>query len=489
MEETSDSFQDLEGQPNQPRSLTNNEVSDENHGQDELGDSSEYSDTDDDEDEEEVHGDSNQNLARTYEQQAKEFKDQATHIKAQLDRQMDNFASQCPDNDNADARNRFYRQFRHHMAPPKAQIVKHLSVWQWNILYYIADEKQSDRPCDWLVGRLAKEFPSLLNERMPNGGLTVLLKAVKEHNFAFIKAVLDSGISTTNLVKIVVERDVDKKNCIHYAVSDGFDPEITIRLLQHTTGETLGHQDNKGLTPLHYAVEYERCLPEREEMVKALIKRSDVAFDLRSRKPEELSVYQHHVRSREKYGKKKELRRMERERKEKEKQSKDYKEKTSDATPGRHETGSMSRKDEAKNSKRLSEQPNRMGFKMREGADLKVPGGSESNNMDTLQLLAGSKRDARDQNQFGRPLTRTRTGSQKPPNPKKVSSRKRPKLPKPSEDVADRILKELKLHYLRTALCQESHWQYGQRGSRRNPNTAIQFLYGDNEQGESLILI
>ncbi|EYB26929.1 hypothetical protein FG05_30350 [Fusarium graminearum] len=396
MEETSDSFQDLEGQTDQPRPITNNEVSDENHGQDEPGDSSEYSDTDDDEDEEGVHGDSNQNLARTYEQQAKEFKDQATHIKAQLDRQMDTFASQGPDNDNADARNRFYRQFRHDMAPPKAQIVKYLSVWQWNILYYIADEKQSDRP----------------------------------------------GISTTDLAKIIVERDVEKKNCIHYAVSDGFGPEITIRLLQHTTEETLGHQDNKGLTPLQYAVEYERCLPEREEMVKALIKRSDVAFDLRSGKPEELSVYQHHVRSREK-----------------------------------HETGAMSRKDDAKNSKRLSEQPNRMGFEMREGAaDSKIPGGSESNNMDTLQLPAGSKRYARDQNQFGRPLTRTRTGSQKPPNQKKVSSRKRPKLPKPSEDVADRILKELKLHYLRTALCQENHWQYGQRGSCRNPNTTIQFL-------------
>ncbi|CAF3645222.1 unnamed protein product [Fusarium graminearum] len=402
MEETSDSFQDLEGQTDQPRPITNNEVSDENHGQDEPGDSSEYSDTDDDEDEEGVHGDSNQNLARTYEQQAKEFKDQATHIKAQLDRQMDTFASQGPDNDNADARNRFYRQFRHDMAPPKAQIVKYLSVWQWNILYYIADEKQSDRP----------------------------------------------GVSTTDLAKIIVERDVEKKNCIHYAVSDGFGPEITIRLLQHTTEETLGHQDNKGLTPLQYAVEYERCLPEREEMVKALIKRSDVAFDLRSGKPEELSVYQHHVRSREK-----------------------------------HETGAMSRKDDAKNSKRLSEQPNRMGFEMREGAaDSKIPGGSESNNMDTLQLPAGSKRYARDQNQFGRPLTRTRTGSQKPPNQKKVSSRKRPKLPKPSEDVADRILKELKLHYLRTALCQENHWQYGQRGSCRNPNTTIQFLYGDNEQ-------
>ncbi|PCD32230.1 hypothetical protein FGRA07_09482 [Fusarium graminearum] len=350
MEETSDSFQDLEGQTDQPRPITNNEVSDENHGQDEPGDSSEYSDTDDDEDEEGVHGDSNQNLARTYEQQAKEFKDQATHIKAQLDRQIDTFASQGPDNDNADARN--------------------------------------------------------------------------------------------HLAKIIVERDVEKKNCIHYAVSDGFGPEITIRLLQHTTEETLGHQDNKGLTPLQYAVEYERCLPEREEMVKALIKRSDVAFDLRSGKPEELSVYQHHVRSREK-----------------------------------HETGAMSRKDDAKNSKRLSEQPNRMGFEMREGAaDSKIPGGSESNNMDTLQLPAGSKRYARDQNQFGRPLTRTRTGSQKPPNQKKVSSRKRPKLPKPSEDVADRILKELKLHYLRTALCQENHWQYGQRGSCRNPNTTIQFL-------------
>ncbi|QPC72231.1 hypothetical protein HYE68_002983 [Fusarium pseudograminearum] len=482
MEETSDPFQDLKGQPDQPRPIINNEVSDENHGQHEPGGSSEYSDTDDEEDDEEVHGDSNQDLVKTYEQQAKEFKDQATHIKAQLDRQMDTFASQSLDYDNGDARNRFYRQFRHDMAPPKVQILKHLSVWQWNILYYIADEKQSDRPCDWLVGRLAKDFPSLLNERMPNGGLTVLLKAVKEHNFAFIKAVIDSGISTTDLAKIIVERDVDKKNCIHYAVADGFDPEIAIQLLQHTTEETLGHQDNKGLTPLHYAVEYERCLPEREEMVKALIKRSDAAFDLRSGKPEELSVYQHHVRSREKYGKKKELRRMERERKEKEKQNRDSKEKSGDAPAGRHETGPMSRKDEAKNSKRMGEQPNRIGFKMREGADSQVPGELEPNSMDALQLLAGSKRDARDQNQFGRPLTRTRTGSQKPPNPKKVSSRKRPKLPKPSEDVADRILKELKLYYLRTALCQENRWQYGERLSRRNPNTAIQFLYGDNEQ-------
>ncbi|KAM0296865.1 hypothetical protein ACHAPM_010051 [Fusarium culmorum] len=409
MEETSDSFHNLEGQPDQPRPIINHDFGDENHEEDEISDSSDSSETDDDEEEEESHKNSNQDIVQTYEQQAKEFKDQATHIKAQLDRQMDTFASQSPDNDNTDARNRFYRQFRHDMAPPKAQILKHLSVWQCNILYYIADEKQSERPCDWLVGRLAKEFPSLLDERIPNGGLTVLLKSVKEHNFAFIKAILDSGIRTTDLAKIIMERDTDKKNCFHYAVSDGFDPEIAIRLLQHAAEETLGHQDNKGPAPLHYAVEYERCLPEREEMIKALIKRSDAAFDLRSGKPEELSVYQHHVRSREKYGKKKELRRMERERKEKEKQKKDSKEKSGDAPSGKHETGAMYRKDEAKNSKRMSEQPNRIGFKMREGANLQVPGGLESNNMDTLQLLAGSKRDARDQNQFVRPLRRTRT--------------------------------------------------------------------------------
>ncbi|EKJ73006.1 hypothetical protein FPSE_06794 [Fusarium pseudograminearum CS3096] len=31
-------------------------------------------------------------------------------------------------------------------------------------------------------------------------------------------------------------------------------------------------------------------------------------------------------------------------------------------------------------------------------------------------------------------------------------------------------------------MLKKSHWQYGQPGSRRNPNTAIQFLHGDNEQ-------
>ncbi|XEU94982.1 hypothetical protein FSHL1_000266 [Fusarium sambucinum] len=477
MEGRSYSLQDLEGQPSQPRSSKYQEASGHYNEHVEAGYSTGSSDSED-EDEDEGYGPSNEVHLEEYQQKAKDFKDRATLIKARLDEQMETFGTKDPDDDWDTAEDRFFEEFRQEMAPPKKEVLEHLSIWQWNILYYIADEKKSERRCDWLVQRLANEFPSLLSECMPNGGLTVLLKTVKEHNFGFVKAVLDSGINTADLAEIIKITDMDGKNCIHYAVSDNFDPEITIRLLQHTTDTTLGEQDNKGLTPLHSAVEYERCLPEREEMMKALIKRSDEAFDRRSAKPEELSVYQHHVRSREKYEIKQKLKKRERDEKKLKMASKDLKEKSGDVPAVKHETTAISKKEEAKNIKRSGEQRNHTSLKKREGAELQDTVVAESSKMESSPL-AGSEKDAKDQNQVVRPLKRAPTGSQKPPrSSKKVSSRK----PKPSQTVADNILKELKLHYLRTALCQESTWQYEKQGFRRNPNTAVQFLYGDNEQ-------
>ena len=79
------------------------------------------------------------------------------------------------------------------------------------------------------------------------------------------------------------------------------DPELVVGLIERASEVILAAQDEKGYTPLHRAVEYSRCTALQLKVVRALIKRGDSAFDCRTNKPDQFSVYRCHVDSRQKY--------------------------------------------------------------------------------------------------------------------------------------------------------------------------------------------
>jgi hypothetical protein len=85
------------------------------------------------------------------------------------------------------------------------------------------------------------------------------------------------------------------ENSMHAALRSKLGPELTIKLINKASADTLSAQDQHGRTPLHIAVEYERCTGSQLEVIQSLIARGDRALDLFTKQPYDYSVYEHHL--------------------------------------------------------------------------------------------------------------------------------------------------------------------------------------------------
>lgn len=103
------------------------------------------------------------------------------------------------------------------------------------------------------------------------------------------------------------EKDIDtifriscyQSNCIHQAVKRSVAPKLITYLIGLASRDTLCAKDDRGNTPLHLAVDYERCIDTQLEVVKAFIARCDEAMDMRTNAPNSFSAYQWHEYSSE----------------------------------------------------------------------------------------------------------------------------------------------------------------------------------------------
>jgi nucleoside phosphorylase len=82
--------------------------------------------------------------------------------------------------------------------------------------------------------------------------------------------------------------------CLHVAIKKNVNPDLTIFLIEHAGEWALCAQDDMGKTPLHLAVEYERCTDAQLQVVKALIRRCDKAMNKRTIEPNCFSPYRYH---------------------------------------------------------------------------------------------------------------------------------------------------------------------------------------------------
>jgi len=170
---------------------------------------------------------------------------------------------------------------------------------QGNFLHKLAQDGP-DAP--WLVKHLVNSHPKLLEQTNGDGRSSLLLAIIRRQT-EFVKAVLDSNLDEARLRQTLEKAGYNSETCIHQAISRNLDPAITIRLIEKASWNTLASQDQKKLTPLHLAVDYARCTKSGFDVVKALIKYGDGAFDQETGKPDSLSVYRYHHDTRRKSAK------------------------------------------------------------------------------------------------------------------------------------------------------------------------------------------
>ena len=188
---------------------------------------------------------------------------------------------------NEDRRLEFLREFKAVFAakPPNEKA---------NVLHTLAWNRTQRT---WLLKHLL-EFHKERMEDVSEGKRPLTL-AISNKNEGFIKTILRSKHVRRGLVNLLGAKREDMENGIHLAIKTGLSAELTVELISKVTDEVLSRRDAAGLTPLHLAVEYERCTEAQLDVVKALLKHGDSALDVRT-KLANLSVYRHHFSTRPK---------------------------------------------------------------------------------------------------------------------------------------------------------------------------------------------
>ncbi|KAH6855890.1 hypothetical protein B0I37DRAFT_366056 [Chaetomium sp. MPI-CAGE-AT-0009] len=165
---------------------------------------------------------------------------------------------------------------------------------QDNVLHVMASRA---RPCPWLIRHVLKYHKERMDDK-DNARRRPLTLAIEVRKELFIKTVLESKYDDADLERILGINSTDMGTGIHTAIVKGLSSKLTIELIRKVSDGVLSQKDGAGCTPLHRAVEYERCTPDQIQVVRALLKRGDSALDVWTN--QKMSVYQHHLASRPK---------------------------------------------------------------------------------------------------------------------------------------------------------------------------------------------
>ncbi|KAF5573096.1 intracellular serine protease [Fusarium pseudoanthophilum] len=132
-------------------------------------------------------------------------------------------------------------------------------------------------------------------------GMTGLHMAIQRKNYKVVKYILEAWDAYSKAdIDSVLKIQCNGNNCIHLAIKsmmpaatkDKSRLDAIKALIKRASKETLTKSNNEGLTPLHLAVECERCTPQQLGIIEELVKKCEKALDERG--PKDLSPYQHH---------------------------------------------------------------------------------------------------------------------------------------------------------------------------------------------------
>lgn len=178
------------------------------------------------------------------------------------------------------------------------------------LLHKMVDQPEKFSQREELVELLLDMKPHFL-EVTDHHEETALFKAIALSNWGIASFFCEKSTDLPALLRITCA--ANKDTCLHAAIracTQEFPAEgenvaeereagfnFVKYLIDKADRETLGVRGKDGNTPLHTAVEYERCIPGQSEIVELLVRKCEAAMD--EVNDSSLSPYQHHLKTKE----------------------------------------------------------------------------------------------------------------------------------------------------------------------------------------------
>ena len=162
------------------------------------------------------------------------------------------------------------------------------------LLHMIVEDASDDviDQYERLVEFLFERHPELFDQQN-SAQHTPLYMAVQKKRSKLVKFICDK-LPSEKVKRLLARPCLNGENCVHLAIR--VKSSFARTLVRHAGADALCMQDGSGKTPLHLAVEYERCTDSQPKVVKELIKRGVEALDKETQ--DGLSPYRLHEQTR-----------------------------------------------------------------------------------------------------------------------------------------------------------------------------------------------
>lgn len=161
------------------------------------------------------------------------------------------------------------------------------------LLHYLVEGARDKRFSRYepLVEYLVRRYPALLAKK-DHSERTVLSWAIQKKRTSLVRCICANH---PQINQVIAVQGLHARNCLHVAIHEEAAPALILELISTANIEALMALDDKGNTPLHLAVAYERCTDAGLSVVKALIDRCDKALDAQTSTTNRLSPYRYHL--------------------------------------------------------------------------------------------------------------------------------------------------------------------------------------------------